>query len=498
MRKPLVLHPFLFAAFPILFLFSHNVREVPSSQVVAPLVVAVSLALLLLLFSKLIFKDILKAAVFVSLFLILCFSYGHFYDLTKGSGFVRHRYLLPLWSILLISGALFIRRRRYLQSLTCVLNAMALFLIVIPLVNIGIYKFKTGFHKSTHETLGEATSSETGERATLPDIYYIIMDRYGSAEILKEMFDFDNSDFINYLQEKGFYVASKSRSNYPRSALSLASSLNMEYINYLADKVGENSDNTLPLDAMIEDNRVWRFLKSKGYKYIHFGSWWHPTSINRYADENVNLYPLPEFSMLIFKTTMFYPFAEKLQFLNDRQLQWRRVLYKFDKLAEVPSIKEPTFVFAHMLVPHEPFVFDKEGNYLTEEQARKMSKKEKFVNQLIFTNKKLRALIDKLLSASDPPPIIILQGDEGPYPENFKWVNANPVDIKHKFGILNVYFLPGVDKSILYPSITPVNTFRLVFNLYFGTNYELLPDESYIIADEKHIYKFTNVTALFK
>ena len=42
----------------------------------------------------------------------------------------------------------------------------------------------------------------------------------------------------------------------------------------------------------------------------------------------------------------------------------------------------------------------------------------------------------------------------------------------------------------LYPSITPVNSFRLVFNHYFGTNFDMLADESYITSSSR----FTKVT----
>lgn len=69
-----------------------------------------------------------------------------------------------------------------------------------------------------------------------------------------------------------------------------------------------------------------------------------------------------------------------------------------------------------MLIPHAPFVFDRNGNFLTEEEERKRSRIVNYVDQLIFVNKKMEILIDKLLSNLQIPPIIILQADEGPYP----------------------------------------------------------------------------------
>ena len=107
------------------------------------------------------------------------------------------------------------------------------------------------------------------------------------------------------------------------------------------------------------------------------------------------------------------------------------------------------------------------------------------------------------MSKSKEKPIIIIQSDEGPFPEryhnnakHFKWEKATKKELRQKMGVLNAYYLPNVEKSPLYPSITPVNTFRLIFNLYFNADFELLPDESFFFEDEQHIYNMINVTDL--
>jgi hypothetical protein len=275
----------------------------------------------------------------------------------------------------------------------------------------------------------------------------------------------------------------------------------MEYLDYLSDKVGKESNDWTLLYAMLQNYQVWRFLKSKGYKFIHLGSGWHPMSRNKYADINFNLPLSLEFPLLLYRTTMFYPIDTRFSIteLGNRRLRQRkRVLYKFDKLAEISSIKEPVFVFAHMMLPHEPFVFDRNGNPLSEEEAEKKSRAVNYVDQLIFTNKKIEVLIDKLLSKSQSSPIIILQSDEGPYPPRqvdhklSNWKQATEGELRQKLTILNAYYLPDVDKNVLYPSITPVNTFRLIFNLYFDTHFELLPDKTYFFTDG--LYDFYDVT----
>jgi len=120
------------------------------------------------------------------------------------------------------------------------------------------------------------------------------------------------------------------------------------------------------------------------------------------------------------------------------------------------------------------------------------------LNQLIFVNNKIKIIIDEILSKSEVAPIIILQADHGPTAALSQgmldgWHNPTDTMLRERMRIFNAYYLPQVGNDLLYKSITPVNTFRLVFNLYFGTNYELLSDRSYF-SNYDCPYKFTDVT----
>jgi len=132
----------------------------------------------------------------------------------------------------------------------------------------------------------------------------------------------------------------------------------------------------------------------------------------------------------------------------------------------------------------------------------KRSLERRYLDQLVATNRLVEQCIDRLIAESDVPPIIILQSDEGPYPnfaDGFKWTETegSDLDLRVKSGILNAYYLPGTDHSMLYPSISPVNSFRLVFNLYFGTSLELLADRYYYWRPGQP-YNFIDVTDRLK
>lgn len=507
MKKRFVIHPFLFGMFFVVALYSANVTEVSFSQILLPLVIVLASTIAILLLAWMLLRKIRRAALLTSIALVLCFSYGHVVNLVAkrpGAGFnsiTTNGLAILIWlAWAFVFGAsiyLVWKMRRISPKLTTLLNVVGAVLIVMPVSNIVVQEIRGSGH---YRLAPDTTETHLSVPDTPPDIYYIILDRYASGSSLKERLEFDNSEFTDYLTSKGFFVAAESRANYQSTPHSLASSLNMTYLDSLVEEAGETSADLGPLYAMLQDYETWRLLKSGGYQFVHFGSWWEPTRENKYADMNVNYGGrLPEFSRLVLKTTSINPIGRILGLWGDEyRTQYERVKYEFDRLSQIPNVKAPTFVFAHFLTPHPPYVFKRNGEFLPPEEALRTSPETQYLDQLVATNKMVESCIDRLLTESDVPPIIILQSDEGPYPNfanSWTWTESSgsDSDLRLKSGILNAYYFPGVDQSVLYSSITPVNSFRLVFNLYFGTNLDLLPDKYYYWYPGQP-YRFIDVT----
>jgi hypothetical protein len=509
-NKSFIIHPFIFTIAPVLYFLSVNLEELSifDSRVLLTMLAVILLAAILWLVFGFILKNKNKGAILTSLFMVFFFSYGYIHALIPN-------FKIPLGIItlgpdkvlfisgMLVLGAIFVwlwRTSRSLIWITGFLNVVGIALLAILLVRIVPNEFSSRKvlqpgveHVNTKQLTAE-------EKEKLPDIYYIILDRYARADVLKESYGYDNSEFIGYLESKGFYVASQSYDNYPRTWTSLASSLNMKHLTYLKDELGEDFQSRLPVYKMLQDYEVWRFLKERGYKFTHFGDWVSFTSKNRFADENINYFGLmgDEFLGNFLKNTLVYPIYQKIFPLEE--IIRKRHLYKFSKLQEMPAVEGPKFVFAHFLIPHEPFVFDKDGNPLTSQQVAQRSLKDNYLGQVIFLNQKMKEVIDSLLAGSAKPPIIVIQADEGPFPLDWAeklgsgLLGLDNENLKVKTAILNAYYLPGTDtKEVLYQTVTPVNSFRIIFNQYFGSSYELLPDRVFL-SEEGYPYKFIDVT----
>jgi hypothetical protein len=509
MHRRFIIHPILFALYPVLALYAFNINYLPFGEVFKPagimLVVATALSLLCLLF-----KDSRKPALVASLVLIFFFSFGHAFQFVTNFGWrISEPGFLRLWQILLAAlciGVFFLGRR--INGAHAFFMTASIVLVTMTLVNAGMQIYKMRHSRMAHGFLDDTPPLMADSvRQPKRDIYYIILDRYASNATLKREFHFNDSAFFNALRARGFYIAEGSNANYLKTALSLAASLNLSYINTMTAKVGEECNDWQPVYSLLQDYRAWRFLRSQGYRFIHFGAWWEGTSQNDFADLNVNIRPLREFTMLLLKSTMLYPRREKDPRLkkffdfNDWELHYRRILYQFGRLVEMPAERGPVFIFAHLLIPHDPFVFDSSGRYVTWEEMQTRTFEENYVRQLKFTNKKVLETIDILFGRSSEKPIILLQADEGPYPlpyrqdeKHFQWRTATQRQVQQKLGILNAYYLPDADTAVLYASISPVNSLRVVFNAYFGTRLPLLPDKSYGFKDDLHPYSFFDVT----
>lgn len=508
MKSKIVLHPFIVAVFPALALYTYNTQELSLSELVLPFAVALSLASLMLLCTWLVLRNIHKAALIVSLFLALIYSTAHIFTLTRWMG-ISSPYLggllLALIWVLLFPLLLYLiaRTTKMLRYPTVILNVATVAMLLISVVRIGTYEAKR--IGADMDLAGGLTDVElsVSSHQTPPDIYYIVLERYANAGTLAEVYDFDNSDLLGWLTEQGFYVAGESCANYVRTSESLASSLNMEHIDYM----DEDSSDMLPLNQKLEDHALQRLLKSVRYTFIHVGSWWGPLRENANADVNINYCARTDmFSEYVLTSTMPYSVFTEMGIVDDLTVrQWKRTIFEFEEMAKIPKehTGRPTFTFAHFMISHTPYVFDADGSYLPPSEASKKSDRENYVNALTVTNGMVMELVEELISASEVPPIIILQADEGPYPgryrdndRTFRWEQATDIELKEKMGILNAYYLPGVDYSDprLYPSITPVNSFRLVFDLYFGTDLGFLDDRSYVYTSYSRPYEFLDVT----
>jgi len=500
-------YPFLFLTHFFLHFYSKNIHEgLDITKLLMLFAVALAIALVFFFTLRFILRDSSRAGFLTAVIVMLFFSFGHVYDLISQRLSIPHHTLTGFYGAGILMGLFFtLKKPDLLRTLVPSLNLFGVLLVLFPTFQVATSYF-AGSSLQEYELLSapqKTKSIAVQSPSSRPDIYFIILDEYPRADVLQDIYDYDNSDFISFLKESGFYVAEKSMTNYPRTAFALASSLNMEYVNFLTEKVGPDQRSQGSLFSMIMNNKVGRFLKTHGYKYILIDSGAPPTQESPLADVLISSNKPDELYLTLFNATWLV--TRTVATLSS---SWRfRHSYNFQELAKIPSIKEPTFTFAHFLLPHPPFVFDRNGKpaepyelRMTPDQAKYLPPdkkyKELYLDQLIYTTHLVKNVIAEILLRSKQPPIIILQSDHGSWPAK-EWENSKDW-LNERMPILNAYFLPGQAQHEIYPSITPVNTFRFIFKYYFNEDIDLLEDKIYYSHPYKSPFKFTEVTNILR
>ncbi|MEW6402359.1 MAG: sulfatase-like hydrolase/transferase, partial [Chloroflexota bacterium] len=327
-----------------------------------------------------------------------------------------------------------------------------------------------------------------------PDVYYFLLDSYGRADGLYAAYKYDNSEFLSQLEQRGFFVAQCSQSNYVRTELSLASTLNMMYLQDLDDDFKADSTARRTLWNSLQHSAVRANFESLGYTSVTFDTGFEWLNI---SDADIFVEPPPfssgmtEFEGVFLRTT-FARYAQDWGWVDPDAVMGQssrdRFNNIFDHVDDVAKMPEPTYTYMHVISPHPPFVFDAEGNSTYPPDFWNENRQYPpdlyaagYQNQLTYLNDKMLEAIDTILAESETPPIIILQGDHGP------WLQPK----NKRMWILNAYYLPGHSDK-LYPDISPVNTFRLVFNSYFGGDYDMLDDISYF-SPVPLLYEFSEI-----
>ncbi|HLD92828.1 MAG TPA: hypothetical protein VI703_01310 [Anaerolineales bacterium] len=489
-------YPIALGAFPVLALLSANAGQVQAMAGSRILLLSLALAAILFSICRLVLRQPHRAALLTSLLLVLFFTYGHaHYVLSeKFPDMVNiDAWLAATWAFLFILILVWTTRPRFnFISAAPGLNVIALALLALSVWQIN--SSSTSGNPYTLEAENAPIQEDLLKPESAPDVYYFVLDSYGREDGLLDAYGYDNSSFVNALEQRGFYVAQCSQSNYVRTEISLASSLNMMYLQDLDNAFQPDSIARRTLWNSLKHSAVRYNFESLGYSTINFASSFDWLELH---DADVFLAPEPfssglsEFEGLFLRTTLARYMQDWGWVDPDAVMgQKFRDLFNniFDHMGEIARMPDPTFAYIHVISPHPPFVFDAEGKPTYPPDFWNEDRKYPpalyaagYQNQLTHLNSKMLEAIDIILEESERPPIIILQGDHGP------WLQPK----NKRMWILNAYYLPGHNEE-LYPTISPVNSFRLVFDAYFAGNYGLLDDVSYF-SPVPNLYEFSEI-----
>lgn len=434
----------------------------------------------------LLYRDLTKASLVAFCMMAFHFFFGSVHDGLKrilpGTFITKYSFILPAAIIVFIILVVLLKKRREpFRRLPKYLNVLLLVLLLLDTVLLAA---KIITPKKTLHTLPSGSSAcDTCDK---PDIYFILADEYAGKKELSELFDFDNSAFLTGLDNIGFRTLSSSRSNYNYTPFSVASVLNMEYLD-LKDGNRAQPDLTYCYEA-IRDNKLLQFLRHHQYDFYNY-------SVFDFEGQPARVQEtfLPVKTRLITAQTFLHRFDKEIRFnlisrwKSKKNLEILTYANKHNnnniynltyKLAQKKT-NRPKFVYTHLMMPHYPYYFDSSG---TEQPFEKLLEgnqvnQRAYIQYLQYTNKKLMELVGQILRSSSKPPVIVLMGDHG-----FRHFEK-PVDKEYYFLNLSTIYLPSRNYTGFTDSLTGVNLFRTILNTQFRQQLPMLQDSTIYLKD---------------
>jgi hypothetical protein len=494
-RTPLL--PYLIAlVFPLNLALS-NVKELPGTTAAAMVFGFVILCTALLDFAgRLVVRDPARRALMVSVGMMFALGYGHvdvgvFHENVFSSVLIPSLFfgvVLPLWWLAW--------RVRNPERIASVAQTLAMALIGVQVLT-ALPGLIANSVQAADETSGpgiavESGTTQMGAGVSRPDVYLVIFDAYTRADMLKTYNELDNTEFLDALRSRGFHISDEARSNYMWTRLSLSSFLNMRYIDEDIKRLPSNPPRGA-IDPLLREFEVARRLKSLGYTYRHIGGLWHVTRTSPIADDNVSYLPafVEEFAFVFLEQSIFHPFLKALPVYGDF---FQPGVVHLEQLKAIPKPKEqrgPVFTFAHVLAPHSPHVFDRNGIKGGETSLTKWDRPLEYAEQVRYLNKQILKVVDQIDRVSGRDAIILLHGDHGARSQG--QLGGTPEQVREQMATFAAYRVPDAAKAAIYPGMSLVNNWRVILTNVFGaTDLPLLEDRTFY-SELDSIYEIEEV-----
>ena len=479
---------------PLFFVFHgyvENFRSIPLVDCLPLAGIYLLAAAMLFLLFRLLLRNNNKAGLMAAYLLSIYLFFGAFHDFTRKHNIFLHKYniCLPLFLIGGICLFIWLKKKSSFQGITLFLNYL---LLIYLLVDLATLLWNTGKKENGRKVTDALAVNlfRQCEACAKPDIYLLLFDEYSGNKTLKEVYHYDNSSMDSFLLREDFNIQRNSRSNYFFTPFSMASILNMDYLNVRDPQHVTGEDYLEVMDPQRQAG-VLTMLEEQGYTVVNNSTFDLPGN-PALADQPF----IPVRTRLITNRTMFHYLMRDIGWwfaahISDAQalLEDKAVTtYNGNQLAIQRTLEEsrksaagPRFVYMHVFMPHGPFLFDSlQQKKKPEDVAREPEELDLsgYLGYLPYTNARAMELITTIKKNTKGKAVILFLSDHGYRHRPFFGHNE-----KVFFNNQNAVYFPDRDYHLMYDSISTVNEFRVVFNTLFRQEIPLLKDSLIYLRD---------------
>ena len=361
-----------------------------------PIVWSLSLAAIVFGAAFFAFRDGRRAGLLAALLMLLFLSYGRVLEVID-SPLVTSGRLLILWGVLGVLAVVGVwRLHRDLRVATVRLNAIAVLLLVIALVPavVGEAGDSAGTATAPQPSIAPGEGTAGPER----DIYVVIVEDIGSERILRDVWGMTGDSPFTLPASAGSPTATRTtarpRIHWRRCSTSTTSMKT-------AAAMGPDSGDYEPVYDLLDNPSSARFLEGARLRVRPHRVVVGPDGWSSIADVNMGLETLSDFATAWLETTMRGPRSRAASRGSASGSGWpgSRPTSSSTSPGSPGSPRSTrrwtgpgrTFVFAHFLIPHDPYAFNLDGSFVTDEQRADRSREQSFLDQSRYTMEQVEA-----------------------------------------------------------------------------------------------------------
>src|SRR5215212_652610 len=295
--------PVLAAIYPVLRTYADSVREASPGDAAICGVIAALAAITLAYLLRLIYSDAKRAGFAAVVLIVWCFTFSGYLrfgrmatEVTSSSSSATNSPVVDLiltlvWLMLLLVILWFLFKVEWSEyrigRVYRFVKLACLFAVIFA-----VYQTARG-HLQTADVAVPA-SIWASDREAIPvsrspiptknprDVYFLIFDRYGNDAALRRFFQFDNSEFYNELEKRGFVLDRNATTCYPMTMPSMSSTLNMRYLSSTLQPISDYA-------RAVQSNEVGKWFIQAGYQYHYFGNQYEPLRHSSIAQTNMKI-----------------------------------------------------------------------------------------------------------------------------------------------------------------------------------------------------------------
>jgi len=346
------------------------------------------------------------------------------------------------------------------------------------------------------EAMIEAAAASEG--VARPTIYHFVLDGYSRADVLRDMYGFDNQPFIDALKRLGFAVAEQAVAPYGQTLLTMNSVFSMNYLNAdIAAREGQTAKQVRQaMHGWFVDSPVRRTLEAAGYSIVAIEGSYPPLSLRPATRVIAPPHDWTASTLLGRAVYAMTPLGGPIihGLFGGRADTRESVRFGLADHSPGPE-SQPAFYYRHVLAPHPPFDLNRDGS-VRETKAtgfpdgdhwsptlapedRAQQYREGYLEKLRYANSRIVDLARAIIDRADGPVVIVLHGDHGGG-MHLAHDDYATTCAKERFStFLAVYSdIPAVRESVS-EDFNIVNLYRGILSGVFDAEMPPLEDHSY-------------------